>query len=222
MPKPVLVFDVNETLLDVKALRPRFEAVVGDGSLLAPWFGLMLRNSLVATTTEAYRPFDVQGTDALVVTARKAGIELGWEAAASVVAGMKELPAHSDVAPALDRLVSAGFELVTLTNSSPSMVEAQIGNAGLRGFFSKLFSVEPTQRFKPHPAPYRMVAAELDLSADALMMIAAHDWDITGAIRTGMRGVFVARPGQMVSGIGEQAEFVADDIDAVAERLIAG
>ena len=44
----ILVFDVNKTLLDVKALRPLFASVVGDEALLGPWFGMMLRNSLVA------------------------------------------------------------------------------------------------------------------------------------------------------------------------------
>ncbi len=216
----VLVFDVNETLLDVKALRPAFEQIVGDGSLLGPWFGLMLRNSLVATATETYQPFDVQGTDALVVTARKSGIDLDWDAAASVVAGMAELPAHPDVEPALGRLVDAGFTLVTLTNSAPSMVQAQIENAGLRGYFSDLFSVEPTGVFKPDPRPYRLVAEALEMPLGDMWMIAAHDWDITGAKRSGMRGAFVARPGQMVSGLGEIADLTGDDLGDVADRLI--
>ena len=49
-----LVFDVNETLLDLGALRLRFEEVLGDAGLLPQWFGQMLRNSLVATVMSAW------------------------------------------------------------------------------------------------------------------------------------------------------------------------
>jgi 2-haloacid dehalogenase len=216
----ILVFDVNETLLDVKALRPQFERVVGDGDLLGPWFGLMLRNSLVATATETYQPFDVQGTDALVITARKAGIGLSWDDAASVVAGMAELPPHPDVEPALARLLNAGYDLVTLTNSSPSMVQAQVQNAGLSEYFSRKFSVEAAGVFKPDPRPYQLVMDGLGVPANELWMIAAHDWDITGAMRAGMRGAFVARPGQMVSTIGETADLTGVDLGDVADQLI--
>lgn len=36
-----LLFDVNETLLDMQALRPHFERLFGHGRVMAEWFGLM-------------------------------------------------------------------------------------------------------------------------------------------------------------------------------------
>ena len=222
MSRRVLVFDVNETLLDVKALRPRFAEVVGDESLLAPWFGLLLRNSLVATATETYRPFDVQGTDALVVTAHRAGIDLPWDEAATVVAGMTELPPHPEVPAALRRLADSDYMVVALTNSSPSMVEAQITNAGIREHFDELFSVEPAGVFKPDPRPYRLVGKALSVPMGRMRMIAAHDWDVTGAMRAGMLGAFVARPGQAVSALGETPDIVGADLGEIADQLLAG
>src|ERR1700688_98306 len=47
MKPKVLVFDVNQTLLDVNALRPHFERVFGDGAVLLEWFVLLLQYSLV-------------------------------------------------------------------------------------------------------------------------------------------------------------------------------
>src|SRR3990170_1059355 len=43
----VLVFDVNQTLLDSDALRPHFERVFRDASALDEWFSLLLQYSLV-------------------------------------------------------------------------------------------------------------------------------------------------------------------------------
>ena len=38
----VLVFDVNETLLDIEALNPLFERVIGDRRVLREWFGQLV------------------------------------------------------------------------------------------------------------------------------------------------------------------------------------
>lgn len=216
----VIVFDVNETLLDVRALAPRFDDLFGDHRLLSPWFGQMLRNSLVATTTAVYRPFDEQGTDALVTVAARSGIGIAWSEAATVVAGMAELPAHPDVVPALDVLRAAGFELVTLTNSAPDMVAAQIDHAGLAPYFSALHSVEPTGRFKPHPAPYLAVADAVGVAPSGMWMVAAHDWDVIGAMRVGLRGAFVARPGQLYSSLGDPPDVTGPDLSVVADALV--
>lgn len=218
----VVVFDVNETLLDVRALAPRFAELFGDDSLLSPWFGQMLRNSLVATATDSYRPFDVQGTDALVTVASKAGVDVSWPEAATVVAGMAELPPHPDVVPGLETIQTAGYRLVTLTNSAPDMVTAQIENAGLSRYFTALHSVEPTGRFKPHPAPYLAVANALGQDPASMWMVAAHDWDVTGAMRVGMRGAFVARPGQHYSSLGETPDVTGSDLVAIAAALTDG
>ena len=50
----VLVFDVNQTMLDLNALRPQFARVFGDGKALDEWFSLLLHYSLVVTVTDAF------------------------------------------------------------------------------------------------------------------------------------------------------------------------
>ena len=69
----VVVFDVNETLLDLRALAPRFELLL-PATLMGEWFSRMLRNSLVASLTGSYASFDRQGVDALLATAGSAGV----------------------------------------------------------------------------------------------------------------------------------------------------
>src|SRR5262249_30973538 len=85
----------------------------------------------------------------------------------------------------------AGFRLVTLTNSSPATVEAQLKNAGLSGFFERSFSVDAVKRFKPAPEPYRYVANELGVATSDLRMVAAHAWDIVGSLQAGCVAAFI-------------------------------
>ena len=40
---PILVFDVNETLLDLRALEPNFERVFGDKAALREWCNQVIR-----------------------------------------------------------------------------------------------------------------------------------------------------------------------------------
>ena len=145
----VLVFDVNETLLNVRALALRFEAALGDAGLLPQWFGQMLRNSLVATVTRTYAPFDVQGVDALHLTARRVGVDLSEPDAVALVEAMADLPPHPGVIPALQRFRAAGVRMVTLTNSAPRIVGAQLRNAGLTDYVERSLSVEAVGLFKP-------------------------------------------------------------------------
>ncbi len=217
----VLVFDVNETLLDLGALRSRFEQVLGDAALLPQWFGQMLRNSLVATVTKTYAPFDVQGVAALRLTAQRAGIDLSLEDCGAVMGEMKELPPHPDVVPALRRLERAGFRMATLTNSPPPMVEAQIHNAGLDEFFERLLSVESVRLFKPAPETYEYAAEQLGVDIGDIRLVAAHDWDITGAIRAGAKGAFVARPGMLLGDLSERPDISGPDLGAIADLLLS-
>ena len=52
--KPILVFDVNETLLDVRAMSAGFEETFGDSTLLGEWFSTLLRYSLEVSVTGDY------------------------------------------------------------------------------------------------------------------------------------------------------------------------
>lgn len=215
----ILVFDVNETLLDVRALAPAFVDAFGDAEMLGPWFAQMLRNSLVATVTEHYAPFHHQGTDALVTTARRNGQVISWDDAAAIVGEMRNLPPHSDVIPGLQRLRTAGVVMVALTNSAPDYLAAQMDSAGLTPFFERLLSVDAVSAFKPSPRPYRHAATEMGVDIGRMRMVAAHDWDISGAIRAGMKGAFVARPGALVGELEERADLVVSDIGALADAL---
>ena len=49
----VLVFDVNETLIDIDSLEPHFERMFGDRRVLREWFGQLVMYSVTSLTAEA-------------------------------------------------------------------------------------------------------------------------------------------------------------------------
>jgi 2-haloacid dehalogenase len=130
------------------------------------------------------------------------------------------LPAHSDVEPALRALRDAGFTTAALSNNPLPVVSEQLHRAGLAPLFAEVMSIDEAGALKPAPEVYRFAAGRLTLPPASIWMVAAHGWDIAGATRAGMRGAFVARPGQSPDPFA-LPEIVADDLLAFAQAILA-
>jgi 2-haloacid dehalogenase len=215
----LLVFDVNETLLDLSPLRIDFEDVFGSGDVMAEWFARLLHGSLVSNQLDDYRAFGVIGVEALMLVAERRGVTLDEATATEIVTRLAILPAHLDVIPALERLLDAGFRTAALTNGSTKAANVQIENAGLHTFIQRVVSVEEVGRFKPDPATYRHVAQVMDLHVSRTMLISAHDWDVAGAIGAGASAAFVRRPGSVWSLPSKMPDLVGTDLKEIADHL---
>jgi 2-haloacid dehalogenase len=147
--KRVLVFDVNETLLDLSVLDPHFQRVFGDAGVRVEWFRTMLQSAFLTTITGPYKPFGEHFRAALAITALQRDLRVGPDDERAILAEVRKLPAHPDVRPALERLRSAGFRLAALTNSTMEVEEAQLRNAGLADLFEKALSADTGKRLKP-------------------------------------------------------------------------
>ncbi|MDQ3568848.1 MAG: haloacid dehalogenase type II [Actinomycetota bacterium] len=219
MPR-VCVFDVNETLLDMSALDPRFESVFDDASVRREWFLQMLQNAFVATITGAYSDFGSLGGAALQMTAERRSVDLSDEDRQHILSGMRELPPHPEVEASLQRLRDNGFRLAALTNSTGQVAEAQLEYASLTDYFEQTLSADTVKRLKPAPEPYRMAAESLGVDVNEIRLIAAHAWDVAGALRAGCAAAFVARPGMVFDPLVEPPDVMGADLSEVADGII--
>ncbi|KEZ78829.1 haloacid dehalogenase type II [Salinisphaera hydrothermalis] len=221
MPTTHLVFDVNETLLDLSALDPIFSDIFGDSRSRREWFASLLHWSTVTSLTGRFLDFSDLASRCLDQLAARRGIALTDEQRRRVFDTVATLPPHDDVRPALDRLRAAGFTLTALTNSAQSAVDSQFAHAGLTDMFDHVLSVEAARCYKPHPTAYGVATDALGAPPDALRLIACHDWDVTGALRAGLKAAFVARGDDSINTAGDRPDIVGPDLAAVAERIIA-
>jgi 2-haloacid dehalogenase len=217
--KRVCVFDVNETLLDLAALDPLFERAFGDASVRRLWFNQMLQSAFVSVMTDAYVTFGEAARAALEMTEVRQDVEVSDRDRQEILGGLRELPPHPEVPESLDRLRDAGFRLATLTNSTQEVAEAQIENAGLADRFEQVLSADTARRLKPAPAPYRMAARSLEIQERELRLVAAHAWDVAGALRAGCAAAFVAR--QPFDPLVERPDVYGADLAEVADEIIA-
>ncbi|OMC12543.1 MULTISPECIES: haloacid dehalogenase type II [unclassified Mycobacterium] len=221
-PPSVLVFDVNETLVDIDSLAPVFTDLFGDARVLREWFGQLVMYSMAATLAENYVNFASLAQGVLRMLGDIYEVDVTDDDLLRLKSGLLSMPPHPDAAEGLAGLRDNGFRLVTLTNSPPNPDgPTALQNSGLAGFFERQLSVDARRAFKPSPVVYRYVCETLGVAPTDCMMVAAHVWDTLGAQNVGFSGALIARPGNPplpVDGL-PQPDLVVRDMRELAERL---
>jgi 2-haloacid dehalogenase len=217
----VIAFDVNETLLDLSALDEPFRQAFGDPALRREWFAQMLQLSFVGGLTGQYVDFTSAQHAALRMLAERTGTALTGTQAAAILDGMRTLPPHPEVPAALRRLRGTGVRPAALTNSVQEVAEAQLTHAGLIGYFDAIISADSVRRLKPAPEPYLAVAERFGAAISDVRLVAAHAWDVSGALAAGCRAALVRRPGVVPSPLGEQPDMVGATLTEVVDQILA-
>lgn len=218
--RPVLALDVNETLLDLSPLDPIFTAAFGSPALRTTWFAQMLQLAFVGTITDRYLDFTSAQRASLEMLATRHGRPAAMEHADELAGAMRHLPAHPDVPGGLRQLREAGFRMAALTNSPRDVALDQLGNAGILDFLEETVSADEVRRLKPAAEPYPLVAQRMDVPVDGVVLVAAHAWDVSGALAAGCRAAFIRRSGAVPAPVGPQPELVLSDIEELAHALL--
>jgi len=208
-----LIFDVNETLLDLSVVNQGVTEALGGNTCAARlWFRTLLHYSLVESTTGNWLPFSEIATAALQMVGRGEGVQLQEEEAQALVQPILSAPPHADVPESLERLQKMGYRLCVLTNSDEQALTQQLQYADLERFFSARYSVSQIHTYKPTLTVYEWVCREENIMPGHGMMIAAHAWDLTGAARAGMQTAFVLRTGKQWYPKGPSPTVVCTDL----------
>jgi 2-haloacid dehalogenase len=216
----VIAFDVNETLLDLRPLDPVFEESFGDASLRAHWFAQMLQVGFVGAITDRYVDFTSCQRAALDMLAQRRGVTLPPDAADRVLATMRALPAHPEVTDALSRLRAGGHPLAALSNSPQDVEQAQLAHAGLTDRFDAILSADSVRALKPRREPYELVARTFAVPIGEITLVAAHAWDVAGALAAGCHAAFIARPGMPRNPIDPEPDLIGADLGEIADRIL--
>jgi 2-haloacid dehalogenase len=219
--RPVIVFDLNETLLNLDALRPTFDRIFNDPAALRLWFADLILYSEALTLAGVYVPFTDIGGAVLRMLAATRDITITDADAAELTNRFATMPPHPEVPGALRRLREHGFRLSTLTDNTLEISGRQLERAGVIDVFERRFSVDETvRRHKPAPEAYHSVAAALEVDPGDFCLIASHVWDTIGAVAAGWQAALILREGNAPLDVGPQPDYIGKDLDAIADQLI--
>jgi 2-haloacid dehalogenase len=127
-----------------------------------------------------------------------------------------------DVVEGLRRL-KPNYVIAPNSNGHIALITTMAKRAGLP--WDAVLGAEIARTYKPSPEEYLRNVEALDLSPSAVMMVAAHNYDLIGAKACGLKTAFVARKTEFgpkqTSDLSAEAEYdvLADDFGDLATQL---
>jgi 2-haloacid dehalogenase len=218
---PLVVFDVNETLLDLGKMEPTFERIFGDKSAMRLWFANLILYSAALTVAGCYVPFTDIGSAVMKMLADTRGIKIADKDKKELTEKFSTMPPYPEVPEALRKLRTAGFRLFTLTDNLLEVQTRQLELGGIVDLFERRFSADGVKHHKPSREAYAYVEKELAAEPSRFCLIACHTWDTLGAVAAGWEAALIKRVGNDVLGVGPQPQIVGDDLNDIANQLIA-
>lgn len=107
-----------------------------------------------------------------------------------------KLDAFPEVPDMLRRLKAARLKTAILSNGSPEMLDAIVGNAKIGTLLDAVLSVEDVGVYKPHPKVYQLAVDRLGVAAREIIFLSSNAWDAHAASAFGMRVAWCNRYGQ--------------------------
>ncbi|MFI7482217.1 haloacid dehalogenase type II [Kocuria sp. M1R5S2] len=218
--RPLLVFDVNETISDMREMRRAFEEVGVPGELAATWFASILREGFALAVHGEAQPFAALGRAVArtLFAVHRPDREVE-DAVVHVLDGVQRLPVHPDVPGGVTALADAGYRLTALTNGSEATAEGLLERGGIRQHFESVLSVEDAPCWKPASESYAWAGRIWGVPLQRAVMVAVHPWDLHGASRAGMRTVWIDRYGAPYPQYARAPDVRVSDLTRLAARL---
>jgi 2-haloacid dehalogenase len=218
---PLIVFDVNETLLNLGAMEPIFQRIFGDKNAMRLWFANLILYSAALTVAGVYVPFTDIGSAVMKMLADTRGIKINDNDKKELTDKFSTMPPHPEVPAALRKLRNAGFRLFCLTDNLLQVQTRQLKHGGIVDLFEQRFSADGVKHHKPSREAYAYVERELGVKPSQLCLVACHTWDTLGAVAAGWEAALIKRAGNDVLEVGPQPNIVGSDLNEVADQLIA-
>jgi 2-haloacid dehalogenase len=159
-----VIFDVNETMLDLGALDPLFTEWFDDPAARKEWFAHALHLAMPLAATRAFKSFSDISAAALGEVARRRDISFSDDASTRMRESVLGLPAHPDVEPALRARRDAECITAALSNNPLPVVRERLHHAGLSPLFTEIISVDEVGALKPAPEVYQFAVEQLESS----------------------------------------------------------
>src|SRR5580698_1905940 len=92
----VLIFDVNETLIDFESVHPLFERVFGDKRAMREWLSNLIMYSMTITLSGLHKDYWAIGGGCFEMVGKIHGIDIKPDDTEALRQAMKTMPAHRD------------------------------------------------------------------------------------------------------------------------------
>lgn len=193
-----VLLDVNETLTDLSSLDDWMHDQGLPAGSAGPWLAAVLRDGFAATLMGLPARFGALGASAfrqLLADRSVSGVDDDRTRALAeeLPAVVGRLPAHDDVEPGIRGLLARGLRVATLTNGGLGTAQSLLTRLGFSADDVITLSVDGTRTWKPHTESYLGACDRLGAMPEQTALVACHPWDILGAQKAGLLGIWIPR-----------------------------
>ena len=213
----IVVFDIIGTCFSLDKLQQQlteFGAPLGTTKL---WFSQSLRDAFALSHAGGYQPLKEILQAELPRTLKLLEVELNSSERSQVMEQLSQLELNQSAESAFKLLTEAGYQIAALTNGSKSATEKLLERAGVQKYFSEVYSCDAIAITKPHQDVYKMVKTQ---NLSQTWLVAAHAWDIMGAIQVGMRTAFVTQLEKDYLDVYPQPQIMAENLLEAANQIV--
>ncbi|WP_320047592.1 haloacid dehalogenase type II [uncultured Ilyobacter sp.] len=216
----IVLFDMNETMLDLSLLKENFDKNFDDNYVLKYWFTKLLHTSTVVGAMDEYKNFGELAEVVLESLFHENGKELTKETKLEILGAFRKLPAYDDVPKALKLLKENEIKVVAVSNSSLEMIKEQLTTAGIFDLFDTYYSVDSVKKYKPFKDIYQYVTLQEKISVENIAMVASHDWDLFGAKKVGLTTAYIKRKEEIFNPYYSQPDISETNLVDLAKKII--
>ena len=212
-----VVFDMIGTCFSLEKPRQQLIKLGAPSCALELWFAQSLRDAFAFSHAGDYQPLKEVLQAELPRTLETFGIKLDSAQISSTMKTFKELELQPHAESAFELLATSGCQIIALTNGSQESTLNLLKRAGVQKYFTKVYSVDAIAVTKPHADVYKMIQTE-DLNR--VWLVAAHAWDIAGALSVGMKTAFVSQLEKNYLEVYPQPQITAENLLEAAHQII--
>jgi 2-haloacid dehalogenase len=209
-----LVFDAYGTLFDVHSVTAMCDRLwPGKGAETSRlWRAKQLEYTWLRSLMRRYEDFGRITEAALRYACDALRLPLDDARVRALLDAYLTLEPFPEVRDTLAELSRTGLKLAVLSNGSPPMLRPLMANAGLRGCFSKILSVDVRGIYKPAPDVYRLAVSVLGIPKSSIGFVSSNCWDACGAKSFGFRVFWVNRTAAPIDLLGAVPDHVIPDL----------
>ena len=219
----IIFFDVVETVFSLAPLEDKFAEFNLPAGTDRLFFAQLLRDAFALSASGVFHPFPDIAKGTLTILLHSLGHEANETMLKEILGTFSRLPVHNDVKPALEKARHSECQAVLLTNGSRANTENLIRDNGIEHLVDDIVSVEDFNLWKPQTELYRQAALKHSCAPANSLLVAAHAWDVHGAIRAGFHGIWIQRQETLYHPLmgspDGQVTSLVDAVDLAIHRL---
>ncbi|MBW4541910.1 MAG: haloacid dehalogenase type II [Myxacorys chilensis ATA2-1-KO14] len=214
--KSTIAFDMIGTCFSLDKPRQQLIQLGAAPNAMQLWFAQTLRDAIALSHAGGYQPLKTILEAELPRSLAAIGIETTEEQRSQVINAFSQLEPQPGLQVALDRLKTADWRLIALSNGSEESTRKLLEQANVLSYFDRILSCDTVQKTKPHPDVYNLVKD----CAGEVWMVAAHAWDIMGAELAGLHTAFITKEEKTYLATYPHPEITAIDLVDAANQIV--